>query len=342
MPRSSKAMTKLEKATAAYLHNCEAVGVSKTTMDNYSTRLNAFIQYLWENDMTLQDPSFSTIQEWRDDLLSSGKKPSTVKQYLVELRAFFAWASDPEMGDERYYEKNPVAKTLMPNTTKQDKRPYDMILTDEQVMRLWRNVKPAGRYYNWPRNYAMVIMFLTTDIRNSELTALTLNDLDFEQSEIVINRGKGNKYRVVDFPEIAQTAVKLYLESGYRPADAKPSDLLFGSFGERKNPHKDYFTQFDRGSISRFVERHVYLVTGVSGVTSHDLRHVGARLDLNSGMSLEELQAKLGHESMNTTQIYSGKLLPRKNRASALRTLEEQKIQAKRNAEKLRKMECRA
>lgn len=341
MPRSSKAMTKLEKATAAYLHNCEAVGVSKTTLDNYSIRLNMFIQYLWENDMTLQDPSFATIQEWRDSLLATGRKPSTVKQYLVELRAFFAWASDEEMGECRYYEKNPVAKSLMPNTTKQDKRPYDIILTDEQVMQLWRNVRPK-RCSFWARDYAIVIMFLTTDIRNSELAALTLNDLDFEQSEIVINRGKGNKYRVVEFPEIAQTAVKLYLKSGERPEIMKPSDVLFGTCGKRENYHPDYIEPMNRKDISRMVEHHVERITGVTGVTSHDLRHVGARLDLNSGMPLEELQAKLGHESMNTTQIYSGKLLPRKNRASALRTLEEQRIQAKRNAETLRKMECRA
>ena len=76
-------------------------------------------------------------------------------------------------------------------------------------------------------------------------------------------------------------------------------------------------------------------VTGVDDIRSHDLRHVGARLDLNSGMSIEELQSKLGHESVSTTQIYSGKLTSRKKRRMTKIVLEEKDRQAQRNIERL-------
>ena len=65
------------------------------------------------------------------------------------------------------------------------------------------------------------------------------------------------------------------------------------------------------------------------------MRHVGARLDLNSGMSFEELQAKLGDESVATTQIYSGKLTSRKNRRLTKIVQEEKERQAQRNVLRL-------
>ena len=87
--------------------------------------------------------------------------------------------------------------------------------------------------------------------------------------------------------------------------------------------------------ISSLVERHVRTVTGVEGVTSHDLRHVGARLDLNNGMRLEELQAKLGHSSYDTTQIYSGRLTARRGQQKAREVFAERERQAEKNAARL-------
>jgi len=83
------------------------------------------------------------------------------------------------------------------------------------------------------------------------------------------------------------------------------------------------------------VERHVRSVTGVPDIRSHDLRHVGSRLDLNSGMPENELQAKLGHASPITTQRYSGRLMDRSGRKSAKKVFAERDLQAKRSADKL-------
>ncbi|MGN1116726.1 MAG: hypothetical protein ACI4TH_09165, partial [Candidatus Ornithomonoglobus sp.] len=59
------------------------------------------------------------------------------------------------------------------------------------------------------------------------------------------------------------------------------------------------------------------------------------RLDLNSGMPIEELQSKLGHSSVQTTEIYSGKLTSRRSRQMTAQVLEEREIQAQRNASRL-------
>ena len=79
------------------------------------------------------------------------------------------------------------------------------------------------------------------------------------------------------------------------------------------------------------MERHVKAVTGVPNIRTHDLRHVGARLDLNSGMAQEELQAKLGHASPAITQVYSGKLMGKAGKKSAVLVLEARDRQAEIN-----------
>ena len=80
-------------------------------------------------------------------------------------------------------------------------------------------------------------------------------------------------------------------------------------------------------SASRFVQG----VTGVDNVRTHDLRHVGARLYLNAGASMEFLQSELGHSSMSTTQIYSGRLQARRGRNSASEILANMEREAKTN-----------
>ena len=271
-------------------------------------------------------------------MIETGKKASTLRQYMKILQIFFSWASDPARGDARYYEINPVTKLLIPDTRKQDKRPYEQLLTDEQVKMLYKDTTPHTpgiKPQNWPRNYAIVILALTTELRNSEILDLKLSDINWQRKELTVQHGKGDKFRIVDLPELAQSALHLYLLSGIRPASLSDDDYLFGTTGD---PVRDNGVVWKRGTrqwLTSLIERHVKAVTGVENIRSHDLRHVGARIDLNHGTSISELQSKLGHESPNTTQVYSGKLLPRRFRESAAGVFRAQEIQAAKNWEKV-------
>lgn len=330
MPKTSQAERRVMAAIDSYLRNIQATGASPSTMEDYAGVMNAFYAYLVESGLSRQDPTFTTIQSYRDSILGRGCSPVTARYHLVVLRAFFAYASSPELGEHRFYETNPVSLYLLPDNRKQEKRPYDLLLTDEQICKLWRN-SPIRTTHpeNWPRNYAIVILLLTTEIRNAELRALTLEDVDLENALLRVEHGKGDKFRSVDMPEIAVTALRQYLASGVRPAWVPPNAPLFGSLrsGDWKAGSKQW--------LSDLVERHVRSVTGVKDIRSHDLRHVGSRLDLNTGMSQEELQAKLGHSSPLTTQRYSGRLMTRARRKSAARVLAERDLQAQRNLARL-------
>ena len=158
MSRTSTAMQKYLDATTYYLKNLEATGAAPSTVHNYAKRLESFRRF-WEEenqrDHSIQgDPGFTDVQAWRDRLIDTGCKPTTVRQYLKELGMFFSAVSDETLGPHRFYEYNPISKRLIPDTRKLERRPYDLILTDEQVMLLWRNNPPAHRrrpeFYSGP------------------------------------------------------------------------------------------------------------------------------------------------------------------------------------------------
>lgn len=317
-------MTPIEKydaAAAAYLRNAAFTGKSADTLDNYRSRLSRFREF-WiaaHDGEPKTDPDYSDVLAYRDGLMEAGSAASTVRQYLIELRAFFEAMSKPRFLPGVSYPENPVDTEYYPAVKK---RPYDLILTDEEVMKLLPYRRPENaKLSTFPRNYAFVALILATKIRNSELLALTLDDLDFEAGELTVNHGKGDKFRVVDFPPFAQAAVLLYLQSGLRPATAPSSAPLFGTTAEHKAASgTTNGGEWHKGTdvwLSECVRRHVLAVTGVDKVRTHDLRHVGARLWLNGGASMEHLQSELGHSSMSTTQIYSGRLQARRGRNSA-------------------------
>lgn len=334
-------LNKYDRATEFFLHEQKANHKSAKTLENQARSIRFFRDFfvkLHANDEEVSDPKYTDFQAWRDHLEETGKIVATVERYMNDVRHFFIVVSDEELGDARFYEKNPFPLRIIPSNAKEFAKPYDQILEDEDVAKLWRNTPVRGtgiRLCTWARDYAIVMVLLTTEIRNAELLDLKLSDVDFEYKEIQVQRGKGNKYRCVDCPDIALTAIQLYLESGYRPKDLSDDDYLFGNFRAKgtlgRTLDGDVWNRGSRQWLSKLVEQHVRRVTGVANVTSHDLRHVGARLDLHNGMRPEELQAKLGHASYGTTQVYAGKLGTNRKRVTATRVYEERDIQTARN-----------
>lgn len=334
-------LNKYDRAAEFFTHEMIASRKSANTVEsqNRAVRLfRDFFENLHANDEEVSDPKYTDFQAWRDRMEEDGKTVNTIHRYMNDVRHFFAVVSDEGLEDIRFYEKNPCHARVIPNNRKEEARPYDVILEDDDVAKLWRNNPVRGQGIKtgtWARDYAIVMVLLATEIRNAELLDLKLSDVDFEYKEIQVQRGKGNKYRCVDCPDIALTAIQLYLESGYRPKDLSDDDYLFGNFRTKgtlgRTLDGDEWNRGSRQWLSKLVMQHVKKVTGVDNVSSHDLRHVGARLDLHNGMRPEELQAKLGHSSYNTTQVYAGKLGSSRKRVTASRVYEEREIQTARN-----------
>ena len=324
---------KYAAAARIFLDRQRFDNLQPTTLNNYERTISAFGAFLNTSE---EEDIFAAVEAWREHLIRSGAKPSTVNQYLTRLSVFFSRAAKRSFPSHLRFPENPIDADSF---QKAPPRPYETILTDEQVRKLYRNAPPTPSFAaTWPRNYAILMLLLNEKIRNAELLDLTLDDLDFRHHELTVRSGKGRKFRVTDMTELTETAIELYLNSGLRPSGLPDDAPLFGTeaphvFGNA-GADRPAAVPWHRGSsqwLSSLTERTVCAVTGVRDVRTHDLRHVGSRVCLNAGESMEQLQGELGHSQLNTTQIDAGRMNARRDRESAKATLAERDRQAAQN-----------
>lgn len=291
-----------DTALAAYIRNCKANKMAPGTVENYERICNLYRRCIVEKGF--EEASIASVMAWKTELSDKGVKITTLASYMGMLDSFFTWAVEMEM-----VEKNPCVPAVMPSrkaVRKEQKKAYDALLNESQFKAILTSERPKGVPADkWTRNKAIITIFLLTAIRNSELRALTVDDLDFVSGNITIQHGKGDKRRTVAFPPIAQEAVREYLRSGYRPNGLKNSTPLFGIGENAKEWHP-----MNRVALSNLIKRNVSLIIGGEGVRSHALRHACASIMWDKGMSLEEISELLGHESVSTTEIYAERLRP--------------------------------
>lgn len=298
----NNSISSFDSALSAYIRNCKADKMATGTVENYERVCSLFRRSMIANGY--DEASIAAVMAWKSELADQGVKITTMASYMGMLEAFFTWAVEMEM-----LEKNPCVPAVMPArkaVRKEQKKAYSSLLNESQFKAILTAERPKGVPMDkWMRNKAIITLFLSTAIRNSELRALTMNDLDFVSGNITIEHGKGDKRRTVAFPPVAQEAVRNYIESGYRPAKLKLSAPLFGIGDTAKEWH-----EMNRIALSNLIKRNVALIIGGEGVRSHALRHACASIMWDKGMSLEEISELLGHESVSTTEIYAERLRP--------------------------------
>ena len=136
----------------------------------------------------------------------------------------------------------------------------------------------------------------STAMRRAELIGLKLDDINVESRVITIRQGKGRKDRVVPIETRGLEWIEKYQHDG-RPAliDEPTGTLFLTTLGNTFHPN----------NLSALVRG--YIVAG--GITKrgscHIFRHTAATLMLEGGADLRSIQTLLGHETLNTTQIYA-------------------------------------
>ena len=146
---------------------------------------------------------------------------------------------------------------------------------------------------NAERDYCMLTLFLNCGLRISELCGLNLNDIQDEALRVL---GKGNKVRIVYLNEACMEALSSYL-AVRRPITGRDSNALFlSSRNERVS----------RSTVHALVKKHL-AAAGLDSTkySSHKLRHTAATLMLQNGVDVRAVQEVLGHDHLNTTEIYT-------------------------------------
>jgi site-specific recombinase XerD len=293
------ALERIERARKAYLASCRANGLSEGTIANYDRITEKYMDFVKSNGL---DVTVGSVNEWKVSLAENGVKITTLNLYMQILKTMFDWCVSMEMID-----KSPVIPVVMPSkkaVNTERKKPYTKLLSADEFRKIITCGRPKGvTEVNWKRNRAILIVFLTSGLRNSELRDLKMKDISFEKGTITVENGKGGKSRICAFPNIAQDAMRDYLESGYRPNNLGENDFVFGT-------NEDGWKQFDRFTLSQLVQRNIKLITGRDDCRSHSLRHASASWMLLNGINMDNISSLLGHASVATTALYAERLNP--------------------------------
>ena len=264
------------------------------TIEGYSRTLDL---YMKSND----DLTTASILAWRTEI-SENLSVTSIALYMQHLMYFckFIKAMDKDF-------EMPDFSIIMPDKRKVSKakrKPYEHVMSCEEVVEILNSYKP-DRCHNdtWPRNKAILTVFLTGSMRNKELLSIRPCDLDYANGRVFLVDTKGGEERYAAFPKTAQKAVQEYLNSGYRPTKLTDTDPLFVVANEDGTWNK-----FDRVVMSALVERLVRKITGEKDIRSHALRHASASFMLTNNVPIDMVQKALGHQNLNNTVIYARRL----------------------------------
>lgn len=181
--------------------------------------------------------------------------------------------------------ENPVADLEYPKLRKS----LPKYLTMEQSAALLRSVEGQ----NQVRDYAILMIFLNCGIRRSELVGLNIADIYEDRLRVV---GKGNKERFVYFGTPCRKAIEAYMVERNKKV-LTDNRALFGS----RNGNRISVT-----AVHRLVEKALKQAgLDATQFSAHKLRHTAATMMLSGGVDVKTVQEVLGHENLNTTQIYT-------------------------------------
>jgi len=146
---------------------------------------------------------------------------------------------------------------------------------------------------NQERDYAILTLFLNCGLRISELVGLNIKDIQGETLRVL---GKGNKVRIIFLNDACQNAIHQYL-AVRRPITGRDSNALFLSAQNER---------ISRSTVHAMVKKRLSQAgIDASQYSSHKLRHTAATLMLQNGVDVRAVQEVLGHDHLNTTEIYT-------------------------------------
>ena len=210
-----------------------------------------------------------------------GISPAARARKLSAIKSFYKYLTVRT----KQLQENPVADLEYPKLRKS----LPKYLTFEQSAALLRAV--SGQ--NEKRDYAILMLFLNCGIRRSELVGLNLTDVYEDRIRVV---GKGNKERFVYFGSACRKAIDAYLPERNKRILSDNRAL----FGSRDN------NRISVTAVHRLVKK-ALLQAGLDSTqfSAHKLRHTAATMMLSGGVDVKTVQEVLGHENLNTTQIYT-------------------------------------
>lgn len=263
----------------------EYLDASEKTVQTYTRALRQFFKFLYENNIT--QPQRTDVLAFRDNLKDKGRKPTTIKSYIVAVRLFFQWTNQ-----EGLY-PNIAEKIKGAKLDQAHKKDY---LTVDQIKDVLNNIDTST--LTGARDYAIILLMVTGGLRTIEVSRADMDDMrNVGNSPALYIQGKGREEKT----EYVKLPLQVFKAIGrYREMLEKQYDVLFVSTSNNNKGQR-----LTTRSISGIVKKRLKEAGYTSNrLTAHSLRHTAGTLNLMNGGTLEETQQLLRHSNINTTMIY--------------------------------------
>ncbi len=287
-------------------------GHSKKTVDEYFLDLRNFFRYikLEKNrvprsteldEIPIDDVDLELIRSVRlsdiyaymsflsRDRLKNAKRPdagsgleaSSRARKVATIRSFYKYLANKA----KLLDENPMQDLDTPRS----RQSLPRYLTLEESIQLLESVDGP----NSERDFCILTLFLNCGLRISELCALNLSSIRDDRLRVI---GKGNKERVIYLNVACRSALEDWLAVRSKSGAADPYAL----FITRKH------TRVTKDGVHYMIKQRLK-AAGLDSTkySAHKLRHTAATLMLQNGVDVRTLQEVLGHEHLNTTQIYT-------------------------------------
>lgn len=268
-------------------------GWSQRTREAYCQELKPFFAYLERQGVTqLGRLTRSHLEGYRLELsqLQFQGKPITAKTQQAKLCAVKSFVKF--LYRENFLLLDVGAEFEVPSGPRGLPR---AVLSEGEVLQLLET--PETDTVRGLRDRAILELLYGTGLRNTELRELMLQHLDLSNGVVRIERGKGNKARVLPLGEEAQAWLEEYLEKS-RPELARDPEKTWV-----------FLTNWGAQLTRKWLSFRVSQIAKKAGLpktsTPHVLRHSCATHMLRRGAGVRHLQTLLGHSCLNTTQIYT-------------------------------------
>jgi site-specific recombinase XerD len=268
----------------AFAQALEREGRRPLTVASYLSDLRGFATWFVQTNAEAFAPQGITaldVRSFKGYLLTvAGFKPATVNRRLASLSRYCAWARAQGL-----LQGNPTEEVKGVRQVK----PAPKALGAVELRRLLREVHKRGL----PRDIALVELLTNTGLRAGEAAQLTMADIELSprKGKVTVRSGKGAKYRQVPLNADARRALEDYL--AVRPQTGRQA-FFVGQRGNGLTP----------SGIWRVVKQ--YGQRAGLEISPHTLRHTfGTRLVRGKEVDLVTVAAMMGHESLDTTAIYT-------------------------------------
>ena len=211
-----------------------------------------------------------------------GLAASARARKVAAIRSFYKYLTNKA----KLISENPMQDLDSPHLKKSLPRYLDL----EESVSLLDHVDGA----NQARDYCILTLFLNCGLRISELVGLNVTDVRGNQLRVL---GKGNKERMLFLNEACQNALEDWLTERSM-LTLVDQNALFVTLQNRR--------RISRAAVHKLVKKHL-AAAGLDSTqySAHKLRHTAATLMLQNGVDVRTLQEVLGHDHLNTTQIYT-------------------------------------